>query len=80
MPGIPATVCETLTRASACGYASGLIKMLSMTPKVAVVAPIPSANVTMTAAVKAGALRMRRSAWRVSDKTVSMKGSLLWSR
>ena len=40
--------------------------MLSITAKIAVFAPIPSASVRMTAAVKAGVLRRPRIAWRVS--------------
>ena len=43
-PGNPGAVCQTPTRASASGYASGLIKTLSITPKMAVFAPIPSAK------------------------------------
>ncbi len=59
-PGNPGAVCQTPTRASACGYGSGLIKMLSITPKIAVFAPIPSASVRMTAAVKRGSLSQAR--------------------
>jgi hypothetical protein len=51
-----------LTRASACGYGSGWIRIVSITAKMAVFAPMPSASVRMTAAVKPGAFRIRRSA------------------
>ena len=74
-PGNPDVVCQTLTRSSARGYGRGLIRMLSITAKIAVVPPIPSASVRIAAAVNVGVFRRRRSAWRVSPTSVSVNGS-----
>src|SRR5215467_10438004 len=53
---------STLTSCSGCGYDSGFKTTPSTTPKIAVVAPIPSARVRTVTSVNAGDLRSWRSA------------------
>ena len=60
----------TATQSSPCdrrsGYGRGRSMTASTTLKIAVFAPMPSASVSTTAAVKAGALRSARTAYRKS--------------
>src|SRR5215469_13437660 len=60
IPATPGARCQTPTSRSALGKGSGLINTPSTTLKIAVVAPMPSANVISATAVKAGAFPSRR--------------------
>ena len=55
-------VSSTRTSLDASGYGSGRSRTASTMLKIAVLAPIPSARMPMTAAVKPGLLRSQRKA------------------
>ncbi len=56
------TVCETVTICSECGYGSGSNNTVSITLKMALFAPIPSARVSTAMKVKPGDLTSCRKA------------------
>jgi hypothetical protein len=60
IPGTPGARCHTPTNSCARGSGSGLSNTLSITLKMAVFAPIPSATVSTAMAVNPGVRRNRR--------------------
>ena len=66
-------------RYNSAGFATGsdFNKTACTKVKIEVVAPMPSASVRIVVTVNAGAIRSRRSAWRVSSINVSRSGNPL---
>ncbi len=60
------------TMRSAFGYGNGRSKTVLTTLKMAELAPMPTASVTTTIAVKPGCLSKPRRPWRMSFRIVSM--------
>ena len=67
----PTQLLQTMTRRSGSAYGRGDSSTARMTEKIAVVAPIPRARVRIAAAVKPGARRIPRNAYRMSWMRIS---------